>query len=64
VAYHLRVTEALSIREIAAGLGVSHGTVGRWLKGVPRVRQPALTKINKVDLSDIRVDDTLTPDSG
>jgi hypothetical protein len=39
VAYHLRVCNGLSLREIAAGLDVSYATAQRWLAGVPRTRQ-------------------------
>ena len=39
-AYHLRVVEGREVRDIAEELGVSKSTIGRWLKGVPRVRQP------------------------
>jgi transcriptional regulator with XRE-family HTH domain len=39
-AYRLRMWQGLSMREIAAEMGVSRSWVGKWLQGVPRVKQP------------------------
>lgn len=39
-AYHARVVDGRYIRDIAEELNVSKSTVGRWLKGVPKVKQP------------------------
>jgi hypothetical protein len=39
-AFHLRVVDARSIRDIAAELRMSKSGVGRWLKGVAPVKQP------------------------
>jgi hypothetical protein len=36
-AWHMRVIEGASLREIAAAVGRSPSTVGRWLWGVPAV---------------------------
>jgi hypothetical protein len=41
-AWHMRVVEGASIRAIADDLGVAKSAVGRWLKGVPRVKQDQL----------------------
>ena len=43
-AYHLRVVDGRSIRDIAGGLNVSKSNVQRWLQGVPRVKQDQLSR--------------------
>jgi DNA-directed RNA polymerase specialized sigma24 family protein len=41
-AYYARTMDGRSIRDIAEELGVSKSNVGRWLEGVPRVKQDQL----------------------
>jgi len=38
-AFHLRVINGLSQRQIAAEIGVSQATIAGWLRGVPRLDQ-------------------------
>ncbi len=47
LAWQMRVTQGLTIREIAGQLGRSPSLVGRWLRGIPAVGGYALDSLER-----------------